>query len=108
MNKLYLYGVSLLIAWFLYSQFMGMHEKNAKLESANSLLTEASRVLGEEIKRRSALNAEREAEKEAIEADNRKLQDELKKLKTTPQQAICDATPTPDGYADRLLNPGTD
>jgi len=85
-----------------------MHEENAKLEAANSLLTEAAEVLGEEIKRRSELNVVREAEKETIEADNRKLQDELNKLKTTPQQAKCDITPTPTGYADRLLNSNSD
>jgi hypothetical protein len=103
-NKVYLYAVGLLILWFLYSQFTGLIEDNAKQETEISNLTAAAKILGDELVLRGKLNTELNETKDIIESKNKVLQDDLIKLKTTPQQATCDITSTPTGYADRVLN----
>ena len=102
-NKVYIVGVVLLVCYFLYSEHMETAEALAEEKSKSSLLLEATNLLKGEIERRSKINIKHAKALAEIEADNKEKTDELEKLKTTPQQAICDATPTPSGYADRVL-----
>lgn len=103
MAKLKLYGIAALVAVFLYLQFIGLVEENAKQEVEISNLKEAAKILNEDSLRKSNVNIKRNKEIKKIQDDNQALKDELNKLETTPQQDICDATATPAGYADRLL-----
>jgi len=104
MNKIYTYGAVVIVALFLYFQFIGLVEENAKQETEISNLKASADLLGKELILRGKLNTKLNTDKAMIESKNRTLQDDLIKLKTTPQQAECDVTATPDGYADRLLN----
>jgi len=103
-NKVYYFIAAGLVALFLYYQFIGLVEDNAKQETEISNLTAATEILGKELILRGKLNTELNETKSIIESKNKVLQDDLIKLKTTPQQAKCDITATPDGYADRVLN----
>lgn len=104
MNKLYLYGAAALVALFLYFQFIGLVEDKAKQETEISNLKSAAEILGKELVLRGKLNIKLNKDKVDIEDKRKVLQNDLIKLKTTPQQATCDITSTPAGYADRLLN----
>ena len=103
MNKIAIYVIAGLVALFLYYQFIGLVEDNAIKDGEISNLKEAARILGEDSKRKSKLNIERAIKISNIEKSNKVLQDDLEKIKTTPQQAKCDLTATPIGYADRVL-----
>ena len=103
-NKVYLYIAAGLVALFLYYQFIGLVEENAKQETEISNLTAATDILSKEIVLRGKLNVKLNKDKATIESKNRTLQHDLTELKTTPQQATCDVTATPAGYADRVLN----
>ena len=103
-NKIYIYGAGLLVLWFLYSQFIELTEDKAQQETEISNLRNATDILGKELVLRGKLNTKLNKDKVDIENKRKALQNDLTKLKTTPQQATCDVTATPVGYADRLLN----
>ena len=102
-TKVYLYVAAALVALFLYYQFIGLVEDNAQLEVEISNLTASADLLGKELIKRGKLNTQLNKDKANIESENKVLQDDLTKLKTTPQQSKCDVTATPDGYAERVL-----
>lgn len=104
MNKIYLYVGLALIGLFLYFQFIGLVEDNAKLEIENADWKEAARLLGEDSERKSEINIKRSKKLSEIRKANKVLQHDLSKLITTPQQAKCDVTPLPAGYIDRVLS----
>lgn len=102
-NKVYYFLAAGCILYLLYSEYMSVHKELTEEKGKTSLLKEATDILAADSKRKSEINIKRGKERDIARIKNKELQDDLKALKTTPQQAKCDITPTPDGYADRML-----
>lgn len=105
-----LIGVLILVlvpSWFIYHEITGLTEDLQAEKGKSSLLTAANEILLEDLKSKSLINLERDKKNRAITKQNEKLKNDLKNLKKTPEQLRCDRVPTPDGYADRMLNYST-
>lgn len=106
-TKAYIFIGVLIAAWFIYDEITDLTEELQAEKGKNSLLSAANKALTDDLKAKSLINLERDKKNRAITKQNEKLKNDLENLKKTPEQIICDRTPTPDGYADRMLNYGS-
>lgn len=97
----------LISSWFIYGEITSLYTKLQAEKGKSSLLASANKSLLDDLKSKSLINLERDKKNRAITKQNKRLKNDLKELKKTPEQISCDNTLTPDGYADRMLNYST-
>ncbi len=103
MIKWKLYGIAAIIILMVVSAVIGVIRADAKKELEIKNLKAAAEIYASDSKLKSKLNIELVEEKRILTIKGLRLKNELRELKTTPQQAKCNITTLPSGYFDRVL-----